>query len=223
MRERFIRAIQRKPTPVITGRFGLENINLSIQKGETLALIGKNGSGKSTLLRILAGIYPATRGNVSLNGRLSAVLELGTAVHPELPGNDNIVIYGALLGLSRKEIHARMDKIVAFSGLEKFLSMPMKHYSSGMQMRLAISVALYTDPDIMAVDEGLATGDEEFRTQVRTRIGEFCKNGGTLILVTHSPEEALSYCQRGLLLERGKLIMDSDIRSVLQTYGSLTA
>jgi lipopolysaccharide transport system ATP-binding protein len=154
---------------------------------------------------------------------MSAVLELGTAVHPELPGDDNIVIYGALLGLSRKEIHDRMDKIVSFSGLEKFLSMPMKHYSSGMQMRLAISVALYTNPDIMAVDEGLATGDEEFRTQVRTRIGEFCKNGGTLILVTHNPEEALAYCQRGLLLERGKLIMDSDIRSVLQTYGSLTA
>jgi ABC-type polysaccharide/polyol phosphate transport system ATPase subunit len=223
MRERFIRTIQRKQTPVIIGRFGLDNINLSIQKGETLALIGKNGSGKSTLLRILAGIYPVSRGSVTLNGRLSAVLELGTAIHPELPGNDNIVIYGALLGLSRKEIQARKDAIVAFSGLEKFLSMPMKHYSSGMQMRLAVSVALYTDPDIMAVDEGLAAGDEDFRAQVGTRIREFCKNNGTLILVTHSSEVALSYCKRGLLLEEGKLIMDSDIRSVLQAYGTLAA
>ncbi|MBL0713550.1 MAG: ABC transporter ATP-binding protein [Desulfosarcina sp.] len=194
---------------------------MRIEKGETLAVIGKNGSGKSTLLRIIAGIYPATRGHVQLNGRLAAVLELGTALHPELPGIDNIVIYGALLGLSRKEIKQRMDAIVAFSGLGNFIDMPMKHYSSGMQMRLALSVALHTEPDIMAVDEGLATGDEEFRVQVKQRIRQYCEAGGTLILVTHFAEDALFYCARGLLLEQGCLTMDGEIRSVLRAYGAL--
>jgi len=220
LRERFIRGILRQRSPVPDRGFVLKNIDLSVKKGETLALIGKNGSGKSTLLRIIAGIYPVTKGRVILNGRLAAVLELGTSMHPELPGIDNIVIYGALLGLGQKEIKHRLDKIVAFSGLEKFLNMPMKHYSSGMKMRLALSVALYTEPDILAVDEGLATGDEEFRAQVKTRIQQFCKAGGTLIIVTHNTEEALFYCSRGLLLEKGCLTMDSDIQSALQAYSA---
>jgi lipopolysaccharide transport system ATP-binding protein len=147
--------------------YALQNINLDIEKGERVGIIGRNGAGKSTLLKILSRITPPTTGSVKLRGRVGSLLEVGTGFHPELTGRENIYLNGSILGLKKKEINNKLDEIIDFSGVEKFIDTPLKHYSSGMQLRLAFSVAAHLEPEILLIDEVLAVGDMEFHKKLR--------------------------------------------------------
>ena len=196
----------------------LEDVSFDIAKGEAVALIGGNGSGKSTLLKIIAGLLPATRGEVELAGRVAALIELGAGFHPEISGRENIFINGAVLGLSRREIEASYDRIVDFAGLEDFMEEPVKNYSSGMYVRLGFSVAIHTDPQILLVDEVLAVGDEAFAHRCLRKIEEFLARGRTLLLVSHDLALVEEICDRAIWLDRGVLAAEGRPRQVTDAY-----
>ncbi len=218
IRQTFIRVILRRPiAPRPTG-FRIQSIDLLVRKGEAVALIGGNGAGKSTLLRLIAGIYEFTEGEVRVQGRLAPVLQLGAGFHPELSGLDNVFIYGALLGISRKELADRMKGILEFSEIGDALRMPLKHYSSGMQARLALGVALSSQPDVLMVDEALSVGDESFRKKVLDYLRDFHGRGNTLLFVSHNLRDAGEICPRTIWLEDGRLVMDGETSSVLEEY-----
>jgi len=172
----------------------LKDVSFTVPEGTVLGIIGPNGAGKSTLLRLIAGIYRPTTGRVVVNGRLSALLNLGLGFHPELTGRENIIIGGLAMGLSRREIMRRLDEIVAFAELEEFIDAPVRTYSSGMYMRLAFSVAVNVDPDILLLDEVLAVGDAHFGEKSRARMEEFKEGGKTILLVTHDLATVESWC-----------------------------
>lgn len=220
IREWFIRKVLRKEHSPRPAGFTLKNVTLSIGKGEAVALIGNNGSGKSTLIRLMAGIYQPSSGEVELAGRMAPVMDLGAGFHPELSGAENIVIYASVLGLSREFLARRFNDIVAFSGIEEFLEMPIKHYSTGMQARLALSVALHTEPDVLALDEALSVGDQDFRGKVKCVVDEYLARGGTLILASHSLDAASEVCGRAIWLEKGRLVMDDEIHAVIEKYSA---
>jgi ABC-type polysaccharide/polyol phosphate transport system ATPase subunit len=183
-----------------------------------VALLGGNGSGKSTALRLIAGIYPPSAGTVTARGRLTAVIELGAGLHPELTGMENIGLYAAVLGLGRSEIAALEPQVVEFAQLGEFFDVPIKYYSSGMRARLAFSVALCTRPDILLLDEVLAVGDEWFRRQCLDRLHEFRGRGGTLIAVSHDLETLRRLCSRAVWIERGVMRMTGEVERVLDAY-----
>ncbi|MEP7325703.1 MAG: ABC transporter ATP-binding protein [Gemmatimonadota bacterium] len=218
LRERFIRTVLRRPLHVRHAEFSLEDFDLEVEAGEAVALIGPNGSGKSTVLRLIAGIYAPTQGVVETRGRIAAIIELGVGFNPELTGAENVRLYAAVMGLSRVELAARFDEIVAFADLGHFIDEPVKYYSSGMQARLAFSVAVCVDPDILLVDEVLAVGDQEFRRRCVERLEAFHARGGTLLVVTHDLESVASLCSRAVWVEHGRIRADGPGHEVLAAY-----
>ncbi|MCR2831030.1 ABC transporter ATP-binding protein [Acidithiobacillus ferrooxidans] len=183
----------------------LQDVNFTVEKGEALGLLGPNGSGKSTLLQIIAGILPPTGGKVLADGRVAPLIQLGVGFNPELTGLENIYLNASLYGFRNNEVKKRLDGIVAFSELETFIDTPLKHYSSGMQMRLGFSVAIHLDPDILLADEILAVGDQSFQDKCHDKIAELRRNGMTLILVSHSPEQVEKFCNQFVRMEHGRV------------------
>jgi lipopolysaccharide transport system ATP-binding protein len=205
--------------------WALRDVSLQIRQGDCLALIGKNGSGKSTLLKILSRIIPPTSGSIRVRGRVASLLEVGTGFHPELTGRENIFLNGAMLGCPEREIRRRFDAIVDFSGVERFLDTPVKHYSSGMYVRLAYAVAAHVDADILVIDEVLAVGDAEFRAKCLAHLHSVIAAGRTVIVVSHSPPLIEEIATRVALLDKGLLLRvgqaESDILgSYLEAKGS---
>jgi len=183
----------------------LKDVTFTVPQGTVLGIIGPNGAGKSTLLRLIAGIYRPSSGKIVVNGRVSALLNLGLGFHPELTGRENIIIGGLAMGLSRREIMKRMDEIIHFAELEDFIDAPVRTYSAGMYMRLAFSVAINVDPDVLLLDEVLAVGDAHFVEKSRARMDEFKKSGKTILLVTHDLPTAKNWCHQALWLDGGKI------------------
>ena len=180
----------------------LDGVSFEVPAGTTFGVIGENGSGKSTLLKLTAGITKPTRGELQVNGRVSALIELGAGFHPEISGRENVAINGIMLGLSRREVEERFDEIVAFAELEDFIDAPVKTYSSGMYMRLGFAVAIHVDPDVLLVDEVLAVGDEAFTRKCLDKVGEFRRRGKTIVLVTHSLGLVEKMCDEALWLRQ---------------------
>jgi ABC-2 type transport system ATP-binding protein len=206
LREWFIRRILHRPLNVRRAEFTLRSFDLRVGQGEAVALIGSNGSGKSTALRLIAGIYRPSSGTIRTRGRLTAVIELGAGFHPELTGADNVALYAAVLGLGRKELLARFDEVVDFAEMREFIDTPLKYYSSGMEARLAFSVAVCLQPDILLLDEVLATGDAAFREKSKARVLELVKEAKAIVLVTHDMEWVREYCNKAMLLEHGHIV-----------------
>ncbi len=198
--------------------YALHDINFTIQPGESIGIIGKNGAGKSTLLKILSKISPPTSGKIILRGRVASLLEVGTGFHPELSGRENIYLNGSILGMRKSEIKNRFDEIVDFSGVEKFLDMSLKHYSSGMQLRLAFSVAAFLEPEIMVIDEVLAVGDANFQRKCLQKMDDVSKSGRTIIFVSHQMGTIAQLCTRALLLQEGKLVYEGQTSDVIDVY-----
>jgi lipopolysaccharide transport system ATP-binding protein len=184
--------------------WALQNINLTIEKGERIGIIGRNGAGKSTLLKILSKITPPTTGEIKLRGRVASLLEVGTGFHPELTGRENIYLNGSILGLSKREIDHKLDEIIDFSGVEKFMDTPLKHYSSGMQLRLAFSVAAHLEPEILLIDEVLAVGDMEFQKKCIGKMEEISRSQGrTILFVSHDLAAITTLTEKTLVLHEG--------------------
>lgn len=196
----------------------LRDINLEIPKGSFFGLIGHNGSGKSTLLRLMAGIHRATTGTIESEGRLSALLELGSGFHPDLTGRENVYLNGAMLGLSRKHMAESMDTIIEFSGIGEFIDEPVKIYSSGMYVRLGFAVAVNVDPEILLVDEVIAVGDEEFQRRCMGRMNQLRERGTTIVLVSHNAQLMANLCDRIGWLDHGRLIAVGEADEVIGQY-----
>jgi len=196
----------------------LRDINLDIPKGSFFGLIGHNGSGKSTLLRLMAGIHRATTGTIESEGRLSALLELGSGFHPDLTGRENVYLNGAMLGLSRKHMAESMDTIIEFSGIGEFIDEPVKIYSSGMYVRLGFAVAVNVDPEILLVDEVIAVGDEEFQRRCMGRMNQLRERGTTIVLVSHNAQLMADLCDRIGWLDHGRLIAVGEPDEVIGQY-----
>jgi lipopolysaccharide transport system ATP-binding protein len=198
--------------------WALRDINFEVERGDVVGVIGHNGAGKSTLLKILSRITEPTAGMAEIHGRVGSLLEVGTGFHPELTGRENIFLNGAILGMARSEIAARFDEIVAFSEVEKFIDTPVKHYSSGMGLRLAFAVAAHLEPEILIVDEVLAVGDASFQHKCLGKMGEVAEAGRTVLLVSHNMGAITRLCERALLLSAGDLIHDGPATEVVAAY-----
>jgi len=210
---------RRRPPPG-KGRFieVLEDISLTIPTGKTVGIIGKNGSGKSTLLKLVAGIYRPDSGHITVNGKLSSLIELGAGFHPEFTGRENVFINGILLGLNKAQIRERFDRIVQFAELEDFIDMPVRTYSSGMYMRLGFSVAVHVDPEIMIIDEVLAVGDESFGHKCKEIIRQFRASGKTIVMVTHDMSAVERWCDEAIWLNQGQVEDIGEPRQVIDQY-----
>jgi len=200
--------------------WALRDVSFDVKQGESVGIIGRNGAGKSTLLKILSRITEPTEGRARIRGRLASLLEVGTGFHPELTGKENIFLNGAILGMGKAEIEHKFDEIVDFSGVEKFLETPVKHYSSGMRVRLAFSVAAHLEPDILVVDEVLSVGDLDFQQKCLGKMEGAAKDGRTVIVVSHDLAAVHRLCTRGILLDQGKVIRDATADEVIRTYVS---
>jgi lipopolysaccharide transport system ATP-binding protein len=198
--------------------WALEDVSFEIQRGEVVGVIGRNGAGKSTLLKILAHITSPTRGRVEIHGRVGSLLEVGTGFHSELTGRENIFLNGAILGMKRAEINRKFDEMVAFAEIEKFLDTPVKHYSSGMYMRLAFAVAAHLEPEILLVDEVLAVGDAQFQKKCLGKMGEVAGEGRTVLFVSHNMGAVRSLCNKGILFRQGNIDILGDIDTCVDKY-----
>lgn len=198
--------------------WALRDVNFEIRRGEVVGIIGRNGAGKSTLLKILSRITEPTEGRVTIDGRVASLLEVGTGFHPELTGRENIFLNGAILGMTRAEIRRKFDEIVAFAGVETFIDTPVKRYSSGMYVRLAFSVAAHLEPEILVVDEVLAVGDAEFQKKCLGKMQDVAGQGRTVLFVSHNMTAVQALCQRGLLLQRGRLVGEGSAKAVVENY-----
>ena len=199
--------------------WSLDDISFEVNTGDVLGIIGHNGAGKSTLLKVISKITKPTKGKITLYGRVSSLLEVGTGFHPELSGRENIYLNGAILGMSKNEIKSKFDEIVAFSGVESFLETPVKRYSSGMYVRLAFSVAAHLEPEIFIIDEVLAVGDYEFQKKCLGKMESVAKEGRTVLFVSHNMGAVESLCNRCLYIDHGKVVEDSkDTRFVINNY-----
>jgi lipopolysaccharide transport system ATP-binding protein len=200
--------------------WALHDVSFSVKRGETIGIIGRNGSGKSTLLQIIAGTLSPSSGQVEVNGRISALLELGAGFNPEFSGRENVLLSARIMGVSREEIAARFHEIEVFADIGEFIDQPVKTYSSGMYVRLAFAVAIHVSPDLLVVDEALAVGDTAFQTKCLTRIRDMQKAGVTILLVTHSTNTLVEYCDRAIYLKRGRLVKDGPCREVVKLYAN---
>ncbi len=200
----------------------LKGINLKIKKGEVVALIGTNGSGKSTLLKLMTKIIYPNKGKIVTNGKLTSLLELGAGFHPDFSGRENIYFNASIFGLTKKEIDDRLEDIIEFSELRPFIDNPVRTYSSGMYMRLAFSVAINVDADILLIDEILSVGDEHFQNKCFEKMEELKKQGKTMVFVTHSMQSVKRLCDRAIWLCEGKIKMDGDTENVVDAYVEAT-
>jgi lipopolysaccharide transport system ATP-binding protein len=198
--------------------WALHNVSFRVEQGEVMGIIGANGAGKSTLLKILSRITDPTEGYVRLRGRVASLLEVGTGFHPDLTGRENIFLNGAMLGMKNAEIESKFDEIVAFAELEKFLDTPVKHYSSGMYVRLGFAVAAHLDPEVLIVDEVLAVGDISFQKKCLGKMGQFGESGRTILFVSHNIPAVLNLCQKAIVLEQGRLTFEGDAKGAVDYY-----
>jgi lipopolysaccharide transport system ATP-binding protein len=202
--------------------WALKDISFEVKQGEAVGIIGRNGAGKSTLLKVLSRITRPTTGRFEINGRVSSLLEVGTGFHPELTGQENIYLNGTILGMRRAEIKDKFDEIIAFSGVEEFIDTPVKHYSSGMKVRLAFSVAAHLEPEILIIDEVLAVGDAEFQKKCLGKMEDVTGEGRTVLFVSHNMGAVRQLCQSGILLQRGVIIMSDIVTNTIKAYQEQT-
>lgn len=198
--------------------WALKDVSFEINKGDVIGIIGKNGAGKSTLLKILSQITRPTEGRIEINGRIASLLEVGTGFHPELTGRENIFLNGTILGMTRKEVKDKFDEIVAFSGIEKFIDTPVKHYSSGMYVRLAFAVAAHLEPEILIIDEVLAVGDADFQKKCLGKMKQVAGEGRTVIFVSHNMEAVKNLCEKAIFMEQGSVIMKGKPVEIIENY-----
>ena len=206
---------------VETTFFALHDVSFTVHRGETVALMGQNGSGKSTALKIISGVTRPTSGTATITGRVAPLLQLGAGFHPDLTGRENVFLNGCILGLTDAEIRAKLNDIVEFSEIERFLDSPVKHYSSGMYLRLAFSIAVHASPDILVIDEALAVGDIAFQNKCLDRIRDMQRSGVTLIFVSHADQMVREFCDRAILLHHGEKITEGAPEVVSRHYQEL--
>ena len=218
VREHVLDLFRRRPTERLQV---LDGINLQVRRGETLGIMGRNGCGKSTLLKILAGVYPADSGSVVTSAPITAILELGLGWNPDLDAVDNVLLIGSVMGLSLKELRASLGEILAFADVERFANLELRHYSSGMAARLAYAVAFKAVREILILDEIFAVGDAGFRERCETRYRQLSAAGHTVVVVSHSPYTIETFCDRAVLIERGRVLLDGAPRDVAQQYLAL--
>ena len=198
----------------------LNNISLTIQKGDVIGIIGENGAGKTTLLKVISQVLYPDKGSIKINGKVSSLMSLGAGFLPTLSGRENIYINGVFLGLSRKELDERIDNIIQFSGIEDFIDTPIRYYSSGMKARLGFSIAVHTDPEILVVDEIIAAGDKEFRQKAQDKMKEFMMKAKAIVIASHSMKLLKQLCNRCLWLEKGKIKMDGETNDIIKLYSA---
>jgi ABC-2 type transport system ATP-binding protein len=213
IKETVVAAVQRKP--LTTDFHALDGVSFSIAPGEAVALLGFNGSGKSTTLKMISGVLRPDSGRVRTRGRVAGLIEVGAGFHPDLSGRENIFLNAAILGMSKRETEDRFDDIVAFSEIEQFIDTEVKHYSSGMFLRLAFSVAIHTEVDVLLIDEILSVGDEPFQRKCLARIRELHAAGKTLVVVSHDLNMVSGLCERAILLRGGKVAFDGDSKEAV--------
>jgi len=198
----------------------LNNISLTIQKGDVIGIIGENGAGKTTLLKVISQVLYPDKGSIKINGKVSSLMSLGAGFLPTLSGRENIYINGVFLGLSRKELDQRIDNIIQFSGIEDFIDTPIRYYSSGMKARLGFSIAVHTDPEILVVDEIIAAGDKEFRQKAQDKMKEFMMKAKAIVIASHGMKLLKQLCNRCLWLEKGKIKMDGETNDIIKLYSA---
>ena len=213
IKETFVAALRRKP--LTTDFRALDGVSFTIGEGEAVALLGYNGSGKSTLLKLISGVLRPDDGEILTRGRVAGLIEVGAGFHPDLSGRENIYLNAAILGMSKRETDERFDEIVDFSEIEPFIDTEVKHYSSGMFLRLAFAVAIHTELDVLLIDEILSVGDEPFQRKCLTRIREMHAAGKTLVVVSHDLNMVSELCERGILLRDGKVAFDGDSKQAV--------
>lgn len=196
----------------------LRDVTFKIKKGESVGIIGRNGAGKSTLLKLIANVSQPTTGKVRITGRVAPLIELGAGFHPELTGRENIILNGVILGLKESHIESKIDEIIAFSEIPEFIDVPIKYYSSGMYLRLAFAVAIFTEPDILLMDEILSVGDARFQQKCMKRMESFKKEEVTMIFVSHSVEQVKHFCDRVIYLRQGELVYDGPVDEGIKLY-----
>jgi len=209
---------QRRFSRPSTDMWALQDVSFEVRQGEALGIVGHNGAGKTTLLKLLSSITTPTRGQITIRGRLVALVEVSSGFHPELTGRENVYLHGPMLGMRRSEIDKKMQSIIEFSGVGKYIDVPVKRYSSGMYVRLGFSIAAHLDPDIILLDEVLAVGDVAFQAKCLERISQLRKNGQTIVFVSHDLAAVDRLCNRALLLDQGRIVMDGAPRSVIDRY-----
>ena len=225
LKDRLTNAVQqinpfarRQSNETVEDFWALKDVSFRIQPGESVGIIGPNGSGKSTTLKILAGVTKQTSGRIAVNGKLGALIEVGAGFHPELSGRENVFLNGSILGMKKSEITTKFDSIVAFAEVEQFIDTPVKHYSSGMYMRLGFAIAVHNDPEILLIDEVLAVGDLSFQRKCFDKMKELKVSGRTIVLISHSMGHIESLCERAIMLRKGQLVADGTPREVAQKY-----
>jgi ABC-type polysaccharide/polyol phosphate transport system ATPase subunit len=206
---------RREPRALIKA---LDDISFQVEEGESFGLIGRNGAGKTTALKIATRITYPSRGHMRVRGRVGALIEVGTGMHPELTGRENVRLYGQIIGLARRDIDRRFDEIVDFAGVARAIDQPVKHYSSGMQLRLGFSIAAHLEPDVLLVDEAIAVGDAGFQHRCVERMAELVRQGGTLVFVSHDMSAIETLCSRAILLDQGTIAQDGPAQEVVRDY-----
>ncbi|MDN4611048.1 ABC transporter ATP-binding protein [Arthrobacter burdickii] len=220
MKEAFVWLMKGRKGDLSERFHALSDVSLTVEQGESVALLGFNGSGKSTLLKHMSGVMRPDSGSVRTRGRVAGLIEVGAGFHPDLSGRDNVYLNGAILGMDRDEIEAKFDSIVEFSEIGQFIDTEVKFYSSGMYLRLAFAVAVHTDPEVFLIDEILAVGDEPFQKKCIARIRELAAEGKTLVVVSHDLDMVAKICERGVLLDHGNVLMDGPVRDVIERLRS---
>lgn len=221
LKEYFIKLLKRQLH--FTEFWALKDINLTVEKGDRVGILGFNGAGKSTLLKVIAGVLKPTQGSVKVNGVIAPMLELGAGFDSNYSGKENIYLYGATMGYSRKFIERKYDEIVAFSELQKFMDVPVKNYSSGMRARLGFAIASAVEPDILILDEVLSVGDAKFRKKSEGKILSMFDKGVTVLFVSHSVDQVLKICNKAIILDKGQIIASGEAKEICDTYNKMVS
>lgn len=216
-----LRAFLGGDTSAVELKHAINDVSLTIRRGEAVALFGRNGAGKSTILKMITGVAFPTEGHVRVDGRVSALLELGAGFDPELTGRENIYFRGEVQGIRTEEIRQMEDDIIAFADLGSYIDQPIRTYSSGMKARLGFAINANIRPDILIVDEALSVGDQKFRAKCRAKVNEIMESGVTFLFVTHSASDAKSFCKRGVVLRRGRVVFDGDVDDAANYYDNM--